>query len=196
MTPDEKQPDAARETAKTLPRRRVVDGGFLFIAIVGIAAALATWWLRGPDVFVSVLSDDIWLFAENMPKVLAAVLLACWLRLMLPREVIARHLGARSGWRGLAIATGAGIVVPGGPITAFPLSVAFLESGADRGTVMAFITSWLMLSAQRVIVWEIAFLDPELVLLRYLISLPVPILLGWLARRAHGVLDVAPEANR
>jgi uncharacterized membrane protein YraQ (UPF0718 family) len=139
------------------------------------------------------LVDDLALVGETMPKLLAAVLLACWLRLMLPRAVIARYLGAGSGWRGLFIATGAGIVVPGGPMTAFPLSVAFLEGGADRGTVIAFVTAWLLLGVQRTIVWEMAFLDPELVGLRWLVSLPVPILLGWLARRARGVFDVVPD---
>ena len=44
---------------KRVPRRRIVDGGFLFITLVGIAAALATWWLRGPEIFVAVLGDDI-----------------------------------------------------------------------------------------------------------------------------------------
>jgi hypothetical protein len=175
------------------PRRRAFDGAFLFITIVGVAAAAATWALRGPDVFFDVLGKDLVIFGETMPKLLAAVLLACWLRLLLSRAVIARYLGAGSGWRGLLIATGAGIVVPGGPMTAFPLTIAFFEGGADRGTVIAFVTSWLVLSAQRTIVWEMAFLDAELVGLRVLVCLPLPILLGWLARHASGVLDVAPD---
>jgi uncharacterized membrane protein YraQ (UPF0718 family) len=179
--------------SKPLPRRRTLDGGFLFIAVLGGSAAVATWALYGAGTFVDVLGDNVELLVETLPKFLAAVLLACWLRLMLPREVIQRHLGAESGWRGLVIATGAGIVVPGGPMTAFPLSVAFLAGGADRGTVVAFVTSWLMLSLQRAIVWEMAFLDPEVVGIRYLVSLPVPIVMGWLARRATGIFDVLPE---
>lgn len=174
----------------------MLDGGFLFIAVLGTSAAAATWFLHGQDTFVDVLGDNIDLLVDTMPKFLAAVLLACWLRLLLPREVIQRHLGAESGWRGLFIATGAGIVLPGGPMTAFPLSVAFLAGGADRGTVIAFVTSWLMLSLQRAIVWEMAFLDPEVVGIRYLVSLPVPIIMGWLARHATGVFDVTPERDR
>ena len=181
---------------KPLPKRRSLDGGFLFIAVLGGSAALATWYLYGADKFVDVLGDNVALLVDTLPKFLAAVLLACWLRLMLPREVIQRHLGAGSGWRGLFIATGAGIVVPGGPMTAFPLSVAFLAGGADRGTVVAFVTSWLMLSLQRAIVWEMAFLDPEIVGIRYLVSLPVPIVMGWLARRATGIFDVLLERER
>lgn len=186
----------ATDKPKPAPRRRTIDGGFLFIAMLGVGAAIATWFLYGADTFVAVFGSNVDLLVETMPKFLAAVLLACWLRLMLPREVIQRHLGAESGWRGLFIATGAGIVVPGGPMTAFPLSVAFLEGGADRGTVIAFVTSWLMLSLQRAIVWEMAFLDPEIVGIRYLVSLPVPIVMGWLARRATGIFDVLPERDR
>ena len=184
------------DNPKPPSRRRTLDGGFLFIAVLGVGAAIATWFLHGPAVFVDVFEQNLDLLVETMPKFLAAVLLACWLRLMLPREVIQRYLGSESGWRGLFIATGAGIVVPGGPMTAFPLSVAFLAGGADRGTVIAFVTSWLMLSLQRAIVWEMAFLDPEIVGIRYLVSLPVPIVMGWLARRATGVFDVLPEDKR
>jgi uncharacterized membrane protein YraQ (UPF0718 family) len=190
-------PGAAPEpAAKPLPRRRTIDGGFLFIAVLGSSAAVATWFLHGPDTFVTAFESNLGLLVETMPKFLAAVLLACWLRLMLPREVIQRHLGAESGWRGLFIATGAGIVVPGGPMTAFPLSVAFLAGGADRGTVVAFVTGWLMLSLQRAIVWEMAFLDPEIVGIRYLVSLPVPLVMGWLARRATGMFDVLGEERQ
>lgn len=190
------EPPPPESPPPELPRRRAIDGAFLFISVVGVTAALATWLMHGPEIFFDVLAKDFAIFGETMPKLLAAVLLACWLRLMLPREVIARHLGAKSGWRGLFIATGAGIVMPGGPMAAFPLTVAFFEGGADRGTVVAFVTGWLVLSVQRTIVWEMAFLDPELVALRYLVSLPIPVLLGWLARRAHGVLDVAPGLDR
>lgn len=200
MTPGQGDPPdtprPAPAASRLAPARRAIDGAFVFITAVGVAAAATTWLVYGPDVFYDVLQRDLVIFGETLPKLLAAVLLACWLRLLLPRAVIARHFGAKSGWRGLLIATGAGILVPGGPMTAFPLSVAFLEGGADRGTVVAFVTAWLVLGAQRTIVWEMAFLDPELVGLRFLVSLPVPILLGWLARRAHGVLDVAPQLAR
>lgn len=194
--PEDGSPAATEARSRPAPRRRTIDGAFIFITVVGVGAAIATWFLKGPEVFTEVLDKDLEIFVETTPKFLAAVLLACWLRLMLSREVIARHLGAESGWRGLFIATGAGIVVPGGPMTAFPLSVAFLEGGADRGTIVAFVTSWLMLGLQRAIVWEMAFLDPHIVGLRLLVSLPVPILMGWLARRATGVFDVLPEHDR
>lgn len=185
------------DPSKAPPRKRsAFDGAFLFIAVVGISGALATWFLRGPDVFVSVAGRDLTVLLETLPKIAAAVLLACWLRRMLPREAIARHFGAESGWRGLVIASGAGILVPGGPVTAYPLAIAFLEGGADRGTVVSFITAWLVISLQRTVVWEMAFLDLHIVAIRLLVTLPVPILLGWLARRARGVFDIAPELDR
>ena len=50
-----------------------------------------------------------------------------------------------------------GVILPGGPITIYPVAGAFLAMGADAGAVVAFITSWTLIGYTRALVWELPF---------------------------------------
>jgi uncharacterized membrane protein YraQ (UPF0718 family) len=101
---------------------------------------------------------------------------------LMPRETVLRWVGADSGFLGILIATLAGAICPGGPITIFPVAAAFIAIGADVGAAIAFITSWTLLGYARALVWELPFFGPEFVIWRIVISIPLPIIAGVLAR--------------
>jgi uncharacterized membrane protein YraQ (UPF0718 family) len=97
---------------------------------------------------------------------------------------VARWVGHESGFSGLLIAAFFGFLLPGGPITIFPVAGAFLAMGADAGAVVAFITSWTLIGYTRALVWELPFFGPDFVIWRIVEALPLPILAGILARAA------------
>jgi uncharacterized membrane protein YraQ (UPF0718 family) len=163
-------------------KRRVFDAGFLAVSAIMFIAVGIVYYQRGAQYVLDILAKDSALALDIAPKVLAAVLLAAWLRRILPKEVIARHFGHQSGIRGMSLAVFAGIILPGGPMTAFPLAIAFSQGGAALAVIIAFLTSWLLLSANRTIVWEMAFIDSQIVGWRLLLCLPVPFLLGFAAQ--------------
>ena len=103
---------------------------------------------------------------------------------LLPRELVARWVGHESGFAGLLIAALFGCILPGGPITIYPVAVAFLAMGADAGAVVAFITSWTLIGYTRALVWELPFFGSEFVIWRIVAAVPLPILAGILARIA------------
>ncbi|MBV6656933.1 MAG: hypothetical protein KI785_04110, partial [Devosiaceae bacterium] len=61
---------------------------------------------------------------------------------------------------------------------------------------IAFITGWLTLGINRAIVWELSFFGTEFVLVRLLVSLPMPILCGLAARLLPGRTDAERDADR
>ena len=67
-------------------------------------------------------------------------------------------------------------------------------SGADRGLLVAYITSWAILGVQRIIVWDIPFMGIDFSLLRFLIGLPLPIIAGMLARRLPFSVSFEPSS--
>jgi uncharacterized membrane protein YraQ (UPF0718 family) len=136
----------------------------------------------GSARFREILTSDVLLFVDILPKVLAACLIASFVAVLMPRETVVRWVGAESGLVGLMIATLAGIVCPGGPITIFPIAAAFVAVGADVGATVAFIVSWTLLGYGRALVWELPFFGPEFVIWRSLVALPLPIVAGLLAR--------------
>ena len=117
------------------------------------------------------------------PRIVAALTISGLLWAMLPRDKLSRLVGTESTWRGLVIATGAGIITPGGPASAFSLLALLGGAGADRGAMVAYLTAWSTMGLQRVLVWDVPFMGADFSLARFLISLPLPIIAGLIARR-------------
>jgi uncharacterized membrane protein YraQ (UPF0718 family) len=163
-------------------RRPTFDWAFGLVAALSLGCAAYVLRRDGLAVSRDILIEDIELFLTILPKVAAGCLIGALVRLLVPREIIVRWVGEGSGLKGLAIATGVGAIFPGGPFTIFPLAGAFMLSGADRGSAAAFVTAWLLLGVNRAIIWELPFFGTDIVALRFLISLPLPILAGALVR--------------
>ena len=108
--------------------------------------------------FLEILISDTRLFVDMLPKVLAGLP-----DRRLRRRADAARDGDALGRRrvraslGILIATLAGTICPGGPITIFPIAAAFVAIGADTGAAIAFVTSWTLLGYARVLVWELPF---------------------------------------
>ena len=144
----------------------------------------AVYWRDGAEHFVAILTGDVALFGAMLPKVLAGCLIAAFVTMILPRELVARWVGHESGFSGLLIAAAFGFILPGGPITIYPVAGAFIAMGADAGAVVAFITCWTLVGYTRALVWELPFFGPHFVIWRIVEALPLPIIAGLLARIA------------
>jgi uncharacterized membrane protein YraQ (UPF0718 family) len=162
--------------------RKPFDWSTAFIAVAVVSAAIAVYWRDGEARFLEILTSDFRLFIDILPKVLAACIIASFVAVLMPRETVLRWVGADSGFLGILIATLAGAICHGGPITIFPIAAAFIAIGADVGAAIAFITSWTLLGYARALVWELPFFGPEFVIWRIVISIPLPIIAGLLAR--------------
>ena len=156
---------------------------FWVFAVLAVLAGVLCYRLKGTDAFIGALSGDLDLFMVLLPRMAAAMLMAGLVQVLLSREFVARWVGGQSGIRGICIAGLAGILTPGGPMTSFPLVVAFHMSGADRGALVAYLTAWSLLGLQRMLVWEIPLMGTEFAFLRLLAGLALPIIAGLIARR-------------
>ncbi len=172
-------------------RRKPFDWSLATIAAVVTLAAAYVYLRNGRARFLEILGTDFVLFLEMQPKVLAACLIAALVAALLPREAIARWVGAESGFAGLLIGAAAGVVLPGGPMTIFPVAAAFLALGADVGVAVAFVTSWTLLGYSRALVWELPIFGIDFVIWRSIAAMPLPILAGLLARLGNQALRKA-----
>ena len=164
------------------PTRRGGDIGLWTLGALCLISGAAVLWRDGVGAFETILIDDALLIAAIAPKLIGAVLLVAWLRLLIPKERVADWFGADSGFGGLLRATLGGALTPGGPAAAYPVVSALTRMGADQGVAIAFVSGWLLLGASRVLIWELAFLDAVFVANRLLLSLPAAIAIGFAAR--------------
>ena len=156
-------------------------GFFVLLAATGLAAVLVTLQ-SGPAHTLQVTIGALGFFALLLPKIGAGVFIAATIPVLIPRERISQWIGRESGLKGLAAATLAGAVLPGGPSMAYPLTASLMVSGADLGAALAFVSGWSLFNLNRTLIWELSFLPPEFVGLRVLASLAVPIAVGAAAR--------------
>ena len=165
-------------------RFALFDRSTTIIAVLVVAAGTAVLARHGSARFLAVLGGDVALFVGILPNVLAGCLIGAFVTQLLPRDAVARWVGAESGLLGIVVATMAGALLPGGPVTVYPIAAAFLAVGADAGAAIAFVISWTLLGHSRALIWELPFFGPDFVAWRVLLACPLPILAGLLARFA------------
>jgi len=108
-----------------------------------------------------------------MPLLILAFIIAGFLQVVVPPELIQSWLGEEAGLKGVIIGSLGGVLLPGGPYIAFPVIAAIYKSGA-------FVVSWAMLSLYQV-VFELAILGPRFTMLRLGLVLILPPLSGMIA---------------
>ena len=163
---------------------------FWGFAAAALAFGVLCWAVKGQDVVLAALTEDIRLLIDLMPRVFVALSIASLIYVMMPRDRMAEMLGDNSGMRGLMIATLAGLITPGGPSSAYALLAVLAVSGADRGALIAYITAWALLGLQRILIWDVPFMGAEFASLRFLVGLPLPVVAGLIARRLPLTLKI------
>jgi uncharacterized membrane protein YraQ (UPF0718 family) len=131
-----------------------------------------------------------WIGARNglsmlwfvLPRLVPALILAGMLQVLVPQEVVARHLGREGGFRAILIASVAGILTPGGPMVTVPFLVVLANSGAAMAPLVAYMTSWSLFGMQRIIAWEAPLMGWHFVIVRVIPSLAFPVIAGWLVK--------------
>ncbi len=173
-------------------QKRNFELGDSFVVALCLVAAGFCLYLRGWDGVERALRFALGLTIEIAPMMALSLVMAAFVQVLVPQELVSRWLGPRSGWSGLGLATIAGALVPGGPWTSFPLLYALGAAGADIGALVAFLSAWEVLSLSRLIVWEVPFMGGEFGFIRAVASLGLPIAAGFLARRLPVAFTLPP----
>lgn len=168
---------------------------FAFLAI-SLAAGTLVYFRFGWDQVKASLSSDLSLILTVLPVVAGALLIASFIPPLLPRAALTRVMGDQSGLSGMAVASLAGTLTPGGPMTSFPLILALRSAGSGTGTLVSYITSWSTLGLQRILVWELPLMGPGFAILRVVSSLPLGIVAGLLASRFPDPLSGQDESGK
>jgi len=147
-----------------------------------IAAGLLLYaWLQ-KDESLKKGGELAWQTARRNAVLLVLAFLAVgFVNALSPTELVQKWIGPESGWTGLLLAEGVGMLLPGGPYVVFPLIAVLYHAGAGLGAVIALITSWATQSLLTV-TFELPFMGWRFTVIRWSLSLLIPILAGALAQ--------------
>ena len=122
--------------------------------------------------------------ASLAPRMIVALIAAGFIAKLLPTELIASYLGKDAGLLAILIATVTGMVIPAGPVVAFAIAAVFAKAGASTPALIAFVTSWSVFAAHRIIIFEIPLLGTSFLKMRLASVLITPLLAGVIALAA------------
>lgn len=150
--------------------------------IIMVSAAVVLFvaaYMKSPDSAFRGLGLTRDLLLQVTPRLLAAFVIAGLVQVLVPQELVVQWMGKESGFKGILIGTALGGLTPGGPMTHFPILASFYQMGIGVGPLIAYLTAWLLFGLQRVVMWELPFLGPQIVVVRILSSLLLPLFAGW-----------------
>lgn len=172
----------ARKPVRELSLSELFDANFIAFACLTVVAGIACYFIVGSTAFWGSFASDLELFLFIVPRFIAAMFLAAFVQVLLPRDKIARYLSENAGFSALLIATAVGSATPGGPMTSFPLVQALERAGTGRSILITYLTAWSTNGFQRIINWEVPLLGIEFAALRYICALPLGIIAGLTSR--------------
>lgn len=165
------------------------DKSLLLFFVIALLAGYGCYATGGKTAVLRGLNAGLSLLWMVSSRLLAAIFLAGFVQVLLPRDLIVKWVGAKSGLRGILIASSVGVITPGGPMLSFPLVAALFKLGAGYGPLIAYLTSWELLSFYRAVIWELPFMGLRFTALRFFVSLALPVLAGLMAQKISGFFD-------
>ena len=119
-----------------------------------------------------------------------ALLTASFLSEALPIEQLAHVIGPQSGVSGLVLSSLVGGLLPGGPMTSFPIALVIFQAGAGTPQIVSFLAGWSVFAMHRVIAYEAPIMGWRFVGLRMLACAALPVLSGLLAAAVIAALSL------
>ena len=129
------------------------------------------------------------LLLQIAPLLIFAFIVAGMIQQLIPTEMVAKWIGQESGFRGILIGMGVGILTPGGPPVILPIAAGLLRTGAGIGTIVAYVTAWSLLQLAR-LPMDIGIMGWKFTLVRLACVFFFPPIAGLIASRFFSSVSV------
>jgi len=153
--------------------------GLLIATIcVGIIALITGGWTLVGEGFSATRTT----FFQALPLLIVAFLVTGQVQVLLSRKLIDRLWGRLSGLKGILFSSVAGGLFPGPPYVYYPFFASFKEREIPSHFFFSFVVGKQIYDFTR-FPMEVSLINPGIALLRNLITLPFPFLMGIFFRR-------------
>ena len=149
----------------------------IVLAIITLLLAGLDYYRGGTDLILKGLQGGGLMLLEVVPLLLVAFLMTGLIQVMISKEFIKKWLGDEAGIKAILLGALAGALIPGGPYVSYPIAASFFIGGAEIGTVMSFLAAKNVWTFTR-LPMEFALLGTKITVVRYIITVLFPILVG------------------
>ena len=144
--------------------------------LIAIALVAVAWQRKDKSLQAGALLG--WqTFRRTLLLLVVAFIIVGFVNVLAPQQLVQRYIGPESGWQGLVLAEGIGMLLPGGPYVVFPLIAAIYEAGAGMAPAVALITSWAALSLLSM-TFELPFMGWRFTAVRWGMGILLPLAAG------------------
>ncbi|MDD2533535.1 MAG: permease [Eubacteriales bacterium] len=146
-----------------------------------------------PDKATSSFNNSIYYLKEMLQVLPIIFLLTVVIEAWIPKELIIRHFGEKSGWMGNLLSLLLGSLSAGPIYAAFPISKALLGKGASISNVVIILSAWAVIKFP-MLANEAKFLGVEFMAARWVLTVLAILLMAWLVGKFVKKSDLpAPE---
>ncbi|MFP4662622.1 MAG: permease [Halanaerobiales bacterium] len=150
---------------------------YMLLIIAGLGYLIAV--IYDFEIAIDALANT-WVYIREMLEILPAVfVLTGLINAWVPAGVIIKNFGRDSGLKGKLVSLFVGTVSAGPIYAAFPLTQSLMKKGASISNSVIIISAWAVVKLPMFIV-ETKFLGMDFAITRYLLTIPIIILMGML----------------
>jgi uncharacterized protein len=168
-----------------MKRRRRVDANLWILLGLTLAAGVVAF-VRSPELPLAGLRSSVRLLQNVWLELALGFALAGLFDVLVSQESMVRWLGEERSGRGILIAWGVGLLIPGGPYVFFPVVASLFAKGVSAGALITLITAKTLVSPIRMLTYEAPLVGWPLTLARFIPGILLPPVVGgvgqWLFR--------------
>jgi len=161
-----------------------VKKSLITILIPAVILIIIAYAAGGFDLVAEGFAISMKTALRSALMLLVSFVLIGQIQVLVTKETINRLLEKFSGLKGIVIGSIAGGLFPGGPYIYYPFIQSFNKKGMPFYILLAFISGKSVYDFSR-IPMEVSMISPGIALVRNLITFPVPILIGLIAKRFY-----------
>ena len=148
----------------------------IILWVIAIGLFLLAWRKKDGSHTRGVVQG--WATAKrNFWTLVMAFIIVGFVNVLAPQNLIQDYLGPDSGWGGILLAEGIGMILPGGPYVIFPIIAVIYSAGAGLAPAVTLVTSWAAV-ALLTVTFELPFMGWRFSAIRWGLGLLAPFLAG------------------
>ena len=144
-----------------------------------VALMYLTVLILSPDKAAKSINNSVYYLVEMMQVLPVIFLLTVVIEAMIPKEMIMRGFGEKSGFRGNLLALLLGSISAGPIYAAFPISKALLGKGASIPNIVIILSTWAVIKLP-MLANEAKFLGIDFMILRWVLTVIAIFLMAYI----------------